>query len=89
MVEIHTWNATADDMERPNRIVWDLDRGPEVEWTDVVSAAQQVRRVLSALDLECWVKRRADAGCMSSRRSGPSAIGRSVWSSRGRLRMRW
>ena len=29
IVEIHTWNSTADDIERPNRIVWDLDPGPE------------------------------------------------------------
>src|SRR5215510_13550237 len=26
VVEIHTWNSTTDDLERPNRIVWDLDR---------------------------------------------------------------
>jgi bifunctional non-homologous end joining protein LigD len=56
MVEIHTWNATADDIERPNRIVWDLDPGPEVPWSEVVAAARQVRGVLAALDLECWVK---------------------------------
>src|SRR5678816_3108437 len=29
VVEIHTWNSTVDDLERPNRIVWDLDPGPE------------------------------------------------------------
>jgi bifunctional non-homologous end joining protein LigD len=29
IVEIHTWNSTADDIERPNRLVWDLDPGPE------------------------------------------------------------
>jgi bifunctional non-homologous end joining protein LigD len=56
MVEIHTWNATADDIERPNRIVWDLDPGPEVPWSEVVASARQVRGVLAALDLECWVK---------------------------------
>jgi hypothetical protein len=28
IVEIHTWNSTADDIERPNRIMWDLDPGP-------------------------------------------------------------
>jgi bifunctional non-homologous end joining protein LigD len=56
MVEIHTWNATADDIERPNRIVWDLDPGPEVPWSKVVAAARQVRGVLAAMDLACWVK---------------------------------
>ncbi len=27
VVEIHTWNSTIEDVERPNRVVWDLDPG--------------------------------------------------------------
>ena len=46
IVEIHTWNSTADDVERPNRLVWDLDPGPEVSWNQVVKAAELVRDVL-------------------------------------------
>jgi bifunctional non-homologous end joining protein LigD len=56
IVEVHTWNSTDDDVERPNRIVWDLDPGPEVAWQDVVAGAKVVRDVLKALDLESWVK---------------------------------
>jgi bifunctional non-homologous end joining protein LigD len=56
IVEIHTWNSTADDVERPNRIVWDLDPGPEVTWKQVVAAARLVRKVLETLGLESWVK---------------------------------
>jgi bifunctional non-homologous end joining protein LigD len=56
IVEVHTWNSTDDDVERPNRIVWDLDPGPEVAWKDVVAAAKVVRDVLQALELESWVK---------------------------------
>jgi bifunctional non-homologous end joining protein LigD len=56
IVEVHTWNSTDDDVERPNRIVWDLDPGPEVAWKDVVAAAKVVRDVLMALELESWVK---------------------------------
>jgi bifunctional non-homologous end joining protein LigD len=56
IVEIHTWNSTDDDLERPNRIVWDLDPGPEVAWTQVVAAAKVVRKVLKVLKLEAWVK---------------------------------
>jgi bifunctional non-homologous end joining protein LigD len=56
IVEVHTWNSTDDDVERPNRIVWDLDPGPEVAWKDVVAAAKVVRDVLIALKLESWVK---------------------------------
>ena len=56
IVEIHTWNSTADDIERPNRIVWDLDPGPEVSWKQVVKAAELVRDVLTTLKLRSWVK---------------------------------
>jgi bifunctional non-homologous end joining protein LigD len=56
IVEIHTWNSTTEDIERPNRIVWDLDPGPEVTWTQVVKAAVFVREVLKTLGLTSWVK---------------------------------
>jgi bifunctional non-homologous end joining protein LigD len=56
VVEIHTWNSTADDVERPNRIVWDLDPGPNVEWRAVVDAARQLRDVLTVLRLASWIK---------------------------------
>jgi len=56
IVEIHTWNSTDNDVDRPNRIVWDLDPGPEVAWKHVVSAAQVVRDVLKTLGLVSWVK---------------------------------
>jgi bifunctional non-homologous end joining protein LigD len=56
IVEIHTWNSNADDIERPNRLVWDLDPGPEVSWKRVTKAAELVRDVLETLQLTSWVK---------------------------------
>jgi bifunctional non-homologous end joining protein LigD len=56
IVEIHTWNSTIDDVERPNRIVWDLDPGPEVSWNQTVAAARLLREVLQSLGLDAWVK---------------------------------
>jgi len=56
IVEIHTWNCTADDIERPNRLVWDLDPGPQVSWRLVANAGKLVRDVLDALGLRSWVK---------------------------------
>ena len=56
IVEIHTWNSTIADIERPNRIVWDLDPGPAVTWPQVVDAARVVRDVLKTLGLRSWVK---------------------------------
>jgi bifunctional non-homologous end joining protein LigD len=56
IVEIHTWNSTMENIERPNRIVWDLDPGPAVTWKQVVQAAGVVRDVLKTLGLKSWVK---------------------------------
>ena len=56
IVEIHTWNPPTDDIERPDRIVWDLDPGPEVSWNDIVATARLVRDVLKTLGLTSWVK---------------------------------
>jgi len=56
IVEIHTWNSTADDVDRPTRMVWDLDPGPAVTWKHVVKAARLVRDVLKTLGLASWVK---------------------------------
>lgn len=56
VVEIHTWNARADDIERPDRIVWDLDPGPDVSWPAIVAGARLLRTVLTTLGLDAWVK---------------------------------
>jgi bifunctional non-homologous end joining protein LigD len=52
-VEVHIWNARTDRLERPDRMVLDLDPGPGVDWVAVVRAARDVRGHLDALDLDC------------------------------------
>jgi bifunctional non-homologous end joining protein LigD len=56
VLEFHTWNSTADDLERPNRIVLDLDPGPEVKWAAVVAAARLLRARLEEMGLASFVK---------------------------------
>jgi bifunctional non-homologous end joining protein LigD len=56
IVEIHTWNSSIEQIERPNRIVFDLDPGQAVTWKQVVEAAGLVRDVLDTLGLRSWVK---------------------------------
>jgi bifunctional non-homologous end joining protein LigD len=56
VLEIHTWNSTDKDIERPNRIIWDLDPGEEVTWPQVIAAAREVRAVLKTVGLRTWVK---------------------------------
>jgi bifunctional non-homologous end joining protein LigD len=56
VLEIHTWNSIFEDVERPNRLVFDLDPGDDVDWQAVVRGARMVRNALSALKLESFVK---------------------------------
>jgi bifunctional non-homologous end joining protein LigD len=56
ILEIHTWNALADTVERPDRVVFDLDPDPAVSWDRVVAAAQALRTRLHALHFESFVK---------------------------------
>jgi bifunctional non-homologous end joining protein LigD len=56
VLEIHTWNSVFEDVERPNRLVFDLDPGGKVDWPAVVRAARMVRDGLAALNLESYVK---------------------------------
>jgi bifunctional non-homologous end joining protein LigD len=56
VLEIHTWNSVFKDVERPNRLVIDLDPGERVAWPRVVQAARSVRAALAALELDSFVK---------------------------------
>jgi bifunctional non-homologous end joining protein LigD len=62
VVEVHTWNTRVGAIEKPDRIVIDLDPGPELGWKEVVAGARLVRKALGALDLESWVKTTGGAG---------------------------
>ncbi len=55
-LELHVWGATLDDLERPDRLIFDLDPGEGVEWARVVEGANAVRERLHAQGLESFVK---------------------------------
>jgi bifunctional non-homologous end joining protein LigD len=56
VLELHTWGSKRDGLDRPDRIVLDLDPDPTVPWKFVVEAAQLVRTLLNELDLVSFVK---------------------------------
>lgn len=56
VLELHTWGAKQDALDRPDRIIMDLDPDPTVPWKCVIEAAQLVKTLLNELDLECFVK---------------------------------
>jgi bifunctional non-homologous end joining protein LigD len=56
VLEIHTWNSRLEHLEQPDRIVLDIDPGPEITWADVIAAARLVRRLLEGAGLASFVK---------------------------------
>jgi bifunctional non-homologous end joining protein LigD len=56
VIELHAWGATTRDLERPDRMVLDLDPDPELPWRYVMAAAHHARERLEDLGLESFVK---------------------------------
>lgn len=56
VVEIHTWNALATSIEKPDRVVFDLDPGDGLPWARVVEAAELVKNLLDELGLRSFLK---------------------------------
>ncbi len=55
-VELHPWAATIEDIEHPDRLVFDLDPGPGVPWDVVKATAFELRDMLKADGHESWPK---------------------------------
>jgi bifunctional non-homologous end joining protein LigD len=55
-LEIHPWQASLDDLERPDQVVIDLDPGDGVKWPTMLEAAREVRQRLADAGLEPFVK---------------------------------
>ncbi|MFO1019326.1 MAG: hypothetical protein U0903_01290 [Planctomycetales bacterium] len=64
MLEIHVWGSQADNFEKPDRLIFDLDPDPSVDWSDVVKAAREIRVLLQGFELESFLKTTGGRGCM-------------------------
>ena len=56
MIEVHTVNASRPSLTRPDRMVFDLDPGDGVAWTQVQEAARLVHAFLAQLGLQGFLK---------------------------------
>lgn len=56
VLEIHPWQASLDDLEKPDQIVMDLDPGEGVTWDEIMAAAREVRERMEAEGLACFLK---------------------------------
>ncbi|WP_028211250.1 DNA ligase D [Paraburkholderia mimosarum] len=55
-IEFHTWNSTVRQLDKPDRVIFDLDPGEGVKWGHVQEAALLVQTLLSELGLQAWLK---------------------------------
>lgn len=55
-LELHTWNARRDRLERPDRMVLDLDPDESLPLDAVKEAALEIRARLAEIGLESYVK---------------------------------
>jgi bifunctional non-homologous end joining protein LigD len=56
VLELHPWGSVNDDLEHPDRLIFDLDPDEDLEWKHVTRAAEDVRARLKELSLESFVK---------------------------------
>jgi bifunctional non-homologous end joining protein LigD len=56
VVELHPWAATVDDIEHPDRLVFDLDPGAGAAWDFVIETAGKLRELLREEGFDSWPK---------------------------------
>ena len=73
VVEFHTWNSVKQKLDKPDRMIFDLDPGEGVAFDHVREGAQLMRALLEELGLQSWLKTSGGKGLhvvvpMSARR---------------------
>lgn len=56
VIEFHPWPAQAKGVEKPDRLIFDLDPGEGAAWSAVVDGAFEVRKLLQQVNIESFVR---------------------------------
>ncbi|HTJ29105.1 MAG TPA: DNA ligase D [Acidobacteriaceae bacterium] len=56
VLEVHPWGSTNDNLEHPDRIIFDLDPDAAIDWSTLAAAAKEMRTLLATLGLKGFLK---------------------------------
>ncbi len=56
VLEIHPWGAQNDSLDRPDRVIFDLDPDAAIDWATLAETARELRKRIKKLGLESFVK---------------------------------
>jgi bifunctional non-homologous end joining protein LigD len=56
VLEIHPWGSRNNDLEHPDRLIFDLDPDESLPWSTLTEAAAEVRKRLKKAGLESFLK---------------------------------
>ena len=56
VMEVHPWGSRNDDLERTDRLIFDLDPDEDLPWSTVTEAAFELKAALKKKGLESFVK---------------------------------
>jgi bifunctional non-homologous end joining protein LigD len=56
VLEVHPWGSRVEHLDRPDRLIFDLDPDPSVGWPRVVASAHDLRALLADLGLERFAR---------------------------------
>ncbi|RIK81035.1 MAG: DNA ligase D [Planctomycetota bacterium] len=55
-LEVHVWGSRDDRIDRPDRLIFDLDPGVDVAWKEVVRAARELKARLEDAGLQSFAR---------------------------------
>ena len=56
VLEVHPWGSRNESLEKPDRLIFDLDPDAAIDWPTLVESASEVRKLLKQIGLESFVK---------------------------------